>query len=372
MKKLIFFLYPLVLIAFSIFSYLFVDPNLQYFNPINTGFAFDKRLVTTAIYILFIFLFFTFYFLFLSLVKKHKIDLKNIKFLIGITIVVLFLSYPAILSYDIFNYLTTAKVLFFYQENPYIVMPIEFLGDPSLDFTRAANKIALYGPVWIFISGIPYTIGLGNFLITLFSFKLFIVLFYIGTTLLVFKISKSIFSTALFALNPLIILETLVSSHNDIVMMFFALLSFLFFLKKNLWISILFLLLSILIKYATLFLLPIFIYMFWKQYVVKQEIKKEQIFYFSTLSMMLIFFLSPLREEIYPWYAIWFLVFVMLNPLKKRFLYTNLVFSLSLLLGYTPYMLTGTYLNPTPFLKTLVSFTPPVLFSIYYVIKKKI
>lgn len=372
MKKLIFILYPIFLILFLFFSYAFVDSNLVFLKNLYTGFSYNNKIFTTIFFTLFVSIFFVFYILFLIFLKKNRLSLKDIKILIAITVCILFLSYPAMLSYDIFNYLTTAKVLFFYQENPYVIMPIEFTGEPYLSFTRASNKIALYGPVWELISGIPYKLGFGNFIITLFSFKLFIVFFYIAMTLLIFRISKSIFSVTLLALNPLVIIETLVNSHNDIVMMFFALLSFWFIKKKRLFFSLFFLLISILIKYATVFLLPVYIYMIWRLYVKKKEINYEKVFQYATFLMLLIFLLSPIREEIYSWYAIWFFTFAALIPAKKFILYSGIIFTFGLLLRYIPYMFTLTYLGYTPLIKTLFSFTPALLFSIYYGLKKKI
>ncbi|HLD38209.1 MAG TPA: hypothetical protein VJA20_02100, partial [Candidatus Nanoarchaeia archaeon] len=80
----------------------------------------------------------------------------------------------------------------------------------------------------------------------------------------------------------------------------------------------------------------------------------------------------PIREEIYPWYAIWFISFSFLVPNKKILLYTSIAFSFSLLLRYVPYMFTGTYMGQTPFMKEIISFIPPALVFLYYVIKKKI
>ena len=370
MKK-IFILYSLFLSVFSIFSYTFVDPNLIYLKSVYTGFAFNKRFITTIFYTFFIISFFVFYFLFLSLLAKNKLSLKNIKFLIGITCGILLLSYPAMLSYDIFNYIFTAKVLYLYKENPYIIMPIEFVQDPLLLFTHAANKTALYGYLWVILTAIPYFLSFGNFILMLFNFKLLVLLFYLGMISLIWKISRNLFSVLFFALNPLVIIETLIGGHNDVAMMFLALFSFYLIMRKRIIMSIIFLVVSILIKYSTLFLVPVFIYVLWKIHI-KDKINWQFVFYISSFSMMVIFFFSPLREEIYPWYAIWFLTFLCLIPEKKFILYTSLVFSFSLLLRYIPFMLTGTYLGYTQVVKTIISFTPPGLFAIYYGLKKKI
>jgi len=190
MKKITFILYGIFLLLFSIFSYAFIDPNLFYLKDIYTGLAFSNRLLTTIFYISSIIIFFVFYGIFIYLGIKKKISLKEICVLLGITIVGLIFSYPAMLSYDIFNYIATSKVLFFYHENPYLIMPIEFIGDPLLAFTHAANKIALYGPFWILLTGAPYLFGFGNFVITLFSFKIFVAFFYLLTIFLIWKMSK--------------------------------------------------------------------------------------------------------------------------------------------------------------------------------------
>lgn len=368
MKKLLLILYFLVLILFSFFSFLFVDPNLIYLKWVYADFSTSNRFISTLFYIVFVVILFTFYFLFLNFIKKKKINLKYLKWTLGGTISVLLVSYPAMLSFDIFNYIATSKVLYLYKENPYLIMPIAFSGDPLLLFMHAANKTALYGPVWIILTGIPYFVGFDNFILTLFSFKLFIVLFYILTVILLWKISKNILSVFMFALNPLVIIETLISGHNDIVMLFLALFSFLLLKKKKFFFAILIFAASILIKYSSAFLIPVFLFYFYK-IVKNQKISEEKIFYYCTLSMMLIFFLSFLREEIYPWYAIWFLGFSFINTTNKLITYFSLALSFSLLLRYIPFMFLGTYFGPTPIIKILLTFIPPVSILAYFFFK---
>lgn len=359
MSKLFYFCYGLFLLIFTLFSYLFVDPNLFYLNKVYTGFAYSNRLSVSVFYVISVLIFFFFYFVFLK-----KIKLKQIKTLPLISVVVLFFSYPAILSYDIFNYISTSKVLFLYKENPYIIMPIEFINEPMLAFTRAVNKTALYGPVWIILTGVPYVAGLGNFILTLFSFKLLVVLFYFGTIALIRKITKNIYPLILFALNPLVLIETLVSGHNDIVMMFFALLSFYLLSKKKFLLPIIFIILSILIKYATLFLLPIFIYSFYKT-IKKQFVNWHNVYFYSALSMLVIFLLSIFRGEIYPWYTIWFISFAFLVPQRTILLAVSIAFSFGMLFTYVSFMYLGTYFSPTPYINLVLTFIPPFIALVY-------
>ncbi|OGH19953.1 MAG: hypothetical protein A3D74_00760 [Candidatus Levybacteria bacterium RIFCSPHIGHO2_02_FULL_37_13] len=372
MKKLFFILYPFALLSLTIFSYFFIDSNLTYLKDFYSGFAYKHRYSATFFYLLILLIFFTLYILLLKLISKKKIDFKDLRYLIFITIALLLFSYPAMLSFDIFNYISTSKVLFFYYENPYIIMPIEFAGDPLLSFTHASNKIALYGPSWILISAIPYFTGFGNFIVTLFSFKLFVSMFYLGTVFLIWKISKNLVYVSFFAFNPLVIIETLLSGHNDIVMMFFSLFSFYLLMKKKIIIpAFIFFIFSIFIKYSVIFLFPIFIYIILKT-IRKQPIDWKNIFYFSFLLMAGAFILSPIREEIYPWYAIWFLPFISIVFQKRTLVYISVALSFGLLLRYVPFMLFGTHFGVTPFLKISVTLTPVFFVLIYVFLRDKL
>lgn len=371
MKRLIIILYSLFLLLFTIFSYVFVDPNLTYFKNFYSGFALLNRSLTTILYSLSIVIFFVFYIIFIYLGVKRKINIGEVFMLLSITVLILFLSYPAMLSYDVFNYIATSKVSFFYHENPYIIMPVEFVPDPLLGFTHAANKIALYGPVWIILTGIPYLFGFGNFIVTLFSFKLLIVIFYLLTAFLIWKMSKNIVSVILFSLNPLVIIEPLVSGHNDIVMMLFTLLSFFLLAKKRISFGVLLFIFAIFIKYAAILLVPVFLHVVWRQ-IKKKEINWTSVYFFSSLLMLFAFLLSPIREEIYSWYAIWYLSFSFMSPAKKILIYISIAFSFGLLFRYVPFMLLGTHAGIAPLIKSAVTFLPPFLVGSYLVVRKEI
>ncbi len=359
--KISLILYSLFLLAFVGFSYLFIDPNLIYLNKIYTGFAFNYRTAVSILYVALVSVSFVFYFYFLK-----KAAFSNLKKVIFISIIALFFSYPAVLSYDIFNYVFTSKVLFYYHENPYIIMPIEFINDPLLLFTHAANKVALYGPFWILLTGIPHYLSLNNFILTLFNFKILAILFYLGICLSIARITKDPSRTAFFALNPLVLIETILSGHNDVVMMFFALLSIYFLTKHKVILSIILIIASILIKYASIFLLPVFIYYFFLK-ARKKKINLDILFMLSSVLMFAIFFLSPLRGEIYPWYAIWFIVFVSLIPKYQLLNYVTILLSYVLLLRYVPFMYLGTYFAPTPLIKVSVTFVPLVILVGFYI-----
>ena len=362
--SLVMSIFILTLVLFSIFTYSFVDINLSYLKGLYTGLYLNNRFLLSAVYSILIFILFGFSYFLLSNIDRLKVNLRRIILLIVLATI---FAYPAALTFDIFNYVTSARVTFLYQENPYIIYPIEFLDDPYLAFTRAANKTALYGPFWIFLTGIPYFAGLGNFILTLFSFKAFIALFYIGTVYFMRKLDKT--AAFFFALNPLVIIESLVSSHNDIVMIFFALLSFYLFYRRKFVFSILSIVGSIFIKPATLFLFPIYLGMI-KDRIIGKKINQEKAFRYSAIFMFVIFLLSPLREELYPWYASWFIVFTAFFHKNKFLQNLVLVFSLGLMLRYVPYMATGGYFGTTPIIRNIFMITPAFIFLLFTWLKK--
>lgn len=360
--KFLFLLYAIGYLLLAIFSYGFVDTNFPLRpSPALYDLVRFQRPLTTVIYLILAGGLFVLYFYLLRQIKHQKITNRQIWLLIFGAVIFLFFSFPAF-SYDIFNYIATAKVTFFYQENPYLVMPIEFVGEPMLKFTHAANKIALYGPAWILLTIIPHFLGLGNILLTLFTFKLLAALFYLGCVWLIWRLSeKSVYSLAFFALNPLVVIETLNSSHNDIVMVFFTLLAlYLLFSKKKLlsWGS---LLISVGIKYATLILAPVFIF--------SPRFKKETLITLSCWLLFGVFLLSPLREEIYPWYFIWVIALAALAPKNQLLRWLVFGFTVGLLLRHLPWLYFRNWNPPTPMLKTIFTFAPPAGLFIFHFLK---
>lgn len=359
----------LLAIGLSIFSYTFIDPNLSYLHFVYTDIAFAHRIFVSLVYLALLILFYILYFKIYTLLRNKNTLLTVFSIIIPLCII-LFFSYPAMLSYDIFNYIATAKTLFFYQENPYIIMPIAFSGDPFLQFMHAANKTALYGFVWILLSGVPFILGLGNFLLTLFSFKLFIIFVYLLTIKVFSTIAKNVSLVALFALNPLVVIETLVSGHNDIVMVFFVLSSFYFFARKKVILALILFTFSIFIKYATLLLLPVVLWIFICHFL-KKTIDWEKLYFLSFISMIGIFFLSPLREEIYPWYAVWFFPFALLTR-KRNIILLSISLTFGLSLRYIPFMLTGNHTGSTPILKIILMTAPVICMLLYLLYKKRL
>ena len=366
-------IYIVFLLFLSVFSWSFVGNNFPFFEK-NYLFDFVHRIrwLPGTLYCAVIVIFFLFYFIFLYKAKRRKFQSKYIWKMIFLTVVMLIFSFPAF-SYDIFNYIATAKVTFLYRENPYVVMPIEIPNEPLLSFMNAANKTALYGPSWLLLTYIPLKLGLNNLLLTIYTFKGFMIFFYLALCFVIWKLShKSVTALVFFALNPLVIIETLVSSHNDVVMMFFVLTSLYFFKRKQIGFSMVFYIFSIFIKFATVFLFPVYLYILYTEFYRKKVVTWEKIWFWSSVLMFMIFFLSPIREEIYSWYLIWPLSFVVLIQRQQLLRAITLGLSFGLLFRFAPFLFTLSWGGKTPLIKEIVTFIPPILFGIYYGVRKKI
>lgn len=354
--------YGFVLIIFTIFSWGFVDANstLPHIASLQTIIYF-QTIYPTAWYTVGIIALFGWYGWVLHRIKKGMLTSKHIWQLIAGTIMILIWAYPA-LSNDIFNYIATAKVAFLYRENPYIIMPIDLPSEPSFSFLHAANKVALYGPAWITLSGIPHFLGIGNLFLTLFTFKIFTTLWYLVLCYLIWVVSgKKAWALAFFALNPLVILSTIVDGHNDVVMMTLALASFLFIKRRQFVIGLLLLFASILIKGATIFLVPVFVWC-----LLRPQISWSRVWYWASIAMYMIFFLSPLREEIYAWYFIWPLTFLALVDKSTLLHAVSYGLSFGLMLRIVPFFYTRSWSGVTPLVKKIVTFVPPAISTLFY------
>ena len=158
---------------------------------------------------------------------------------------------------------------------------------------------------------------------------------------------KEVLALTLFALNPLVIIESIVSGHNDIAMMFLVMLSILFLVQKKYVLAFVLLFLSIGVKFATGLLLPLFIviYLFQKRQVA---IQWPMIFLTFIVTMILALFAATLRSTFQPWYLMYLLPIAALIPDEKYIIFPIFIISIMGLLNYIPYLYVGNWDSPIP------------------------
>jgi len=346
-----FLLLPISCFLFLIYSFSQVDLNLTLstnslylaFQKQLTQLGFFNRPLSTAIFILIIFIILNSYFIILEAVKQKKLSLKQIWLLIGMCVGILLFSYPAF-SHDIFNYLFDARVVTKYGMSPWHVKPLDFPSDTWIRFMRWTHRPTVYPPIWIGLSLIPSFLGFAKFLPTLYLFKIMATTGFLGSCLLIYKLAQKLkhknplFTLVLFAFNPLVIIETLVNGHSEIIMIFLALLALYLSLQSKKFLSWITYISSVGIKYMTFYLLPALI-----------NIKNLRLS-IRLGSVLIIAFI--LWYGFQPWYLLWILPFAMLlnNCWERNIL---LALSLSLPFWYIPKVYFGDFDLPSTFIHIL-------------------
>lgn len=365
--------YLMVSVALFLYSYTQVDLNLtlstvniwQYIQKSFQHVGYYERTLSTMVYICILGIFFGLYIVVLRKAHAGALTLRSLWIIIICICLVLVLSYPAF-SYDIFNYMFTAKTVLLYHKNPYEVIPMQFMPiDPWIRVMRWIHLPSAYTPLWILLSLPAYFFGFGTFLLILWNFKIVAAVFYLlaikGIYLILKKVDpdQALYGMALFALNPLIIIESLVSGHNDIVMMAVAIWAMVFYLrKKQVLLAWWFLALSIGMKFMTIFLIPSF-FLKWTRSI-------------ALFGMIVGFIIVILGREVLPWYFVWIMPFIALLPRNRKLIMIAGAFSLGLLLRYAPYLYFGHWNSPVPEIKLWITILPVLASCLILVFQSKL
>ena len=346
-------------ILFILYSFTRLDLNLTFYRFVPKffqTFGFYQRPMATILYIL---LCLSLFFVYLKNTKgSGPKDLTLLKWLIAIGLTGI-LAYP-MFSYDIFNYLFNAKMVLIFKANPHIQTAINF-PDPMLRFMRNIHTPAPYAYGWTAISLIPGLAWfLNKFLISFWTMKAFIAVFWLGQLAILRILVKKLFPKTpfrwwLFALSPLVLIETLINGHNDVVMMLPALVSFLFLLKskklfdRSFIHSLFFLTLSASIKYATLILLPFY----FLPYLQGSSLKVKKIDLPTLFSWMLLAIMFIRPGQLHSWYLIWAFSFAVLSKSRLTLsIFTALTFGA--LLRYAPFIYYGHWDPPVHLYRNLI------------------
>lgn len=310
-----------------------------------------QRPLSSALYLFVIVLLFSLYLFTLKLVKNGQLKRRDIWKIIIAVGIILTLSYNAF-SYDLFNYIFDARIVTHYGLNPYQQKALDFPGDPMLSFMHWTHRIYPYGPFWLILT-IPLSyLGFGYFLPTLYLFKILALFNYLGIVYFIEKILKKIrpqdmlLGMVFFAFNPLVLIEALVSAHNDIAMLFFSVLSLYLFFGKKYILSFIIFILSVGIKFATVILLPVYAIFFIKRKF--KNFNNDITFDFSIILMTIAVVLASNRTNYQPWYLLLILPYASFVSSKYFIFIPSLIFSLFSLLQYIPFLYLGNWNAPVP------------------------
>lgn len=306
--------------SFIIITLAFAIPSIIYYINNGTILNFNKyfcflltnnsnREYQTIIYLAILGIMTLIYFLIL---KNHKAIFKNIKELVKY-IAIVSVIYIAIIPFtcsDVFYYLGTGRIESKYNQNPYYTTIEETIESQKIDLEKDtvmkqasnndwANTTVVYGPIWSLVSRIVGALSCGNIDIGLLIFKILNIILHLLNCYLIYKISHKKLFVLLYGLNPFILIEGLMSVHNDMFVVFFILLALYFLIKKkNLALSVISLALASGIKYFAILLLPFFIiYFFRKEKVSKRFIEciKYGLLFFAILGLPYLIYIQDIN-----------------------------------------------------------------------------
>ncbi|MBA2284021.1 MAG: hypothetical protein H0W02_00910 [Ktedonobacteraceae bacterium] len=191
---------------------------------------------------------------------------------------IIFILMPAMLSHDIFVYAGYGRLLAAHHANPYFTPFSAYPHDPLYRVDDWPGALAAYGPLWLGICGLASLVLGANPLGYILAFRIFGLACHLLNTLLITTILRTTgrtprtvaLGTTLYALNPLVLLESTLGAHNDVFMVTLLLLGFLFCIRaerrgitrpRNYLPPVLFFTLAGLIKFTCLPVIALFIAM---------------------------------------------------------------------------------------------------------------
>lgn len=214
--------------------------------------------------------------IYILILKNHKEIFKSKReiYMFVIIISLLFAVILPMTSTDVFYYISTGWSETRYGVNPYYTSVYELKQTNNINDDEILNKIPkvwegqkiVYGPVWPLVCKILTFFSFGHLSVALVIFKIFNLGIHILNCIILDKISNKRLFTLIYALNPLVLFEGITNVHNDILLLFFILLSLYFVLRKqNIVLSIVSLALATAIKYVAILIVPFIVIYYYKK-----------------------------------------------------------------------------------------------------------
>jgi len=172
------------------------------------------------------------YFYMLRLAKNDSSHaMQNFVFFSGSAFLTVNLLSPVLLSTDVYAYALYGRIVSFYGGDAYAELPPPAsLSDPFYALFGHGYINSVYGPLWTLISSIITRIGTDHAGLTVLLFRAAAAAAIITAGGLIWKIQSRLCpgratqSMVLFMWNPLVIIESGLSAHNDAMMAAFLLL----------------------------------------------------------------------------------------------------------------------------------------------------
>src|SRR5581483_4200816 len=187
--------------------------------------------------------------------------------LLGVTLAcqLVLLPLPGVFTTDLFSYAMYGEIAGRFGGNPYVQSPDDYPDSPLYLLINPLWRDApsAYGPVWIGLSSLVGAALDGRVLAEVLTYRLIADLCHWANLGLIWWVLRRLrpgrepLGLALYAWNPLVVLEFAGNGHNDGVMLLFVLLCFGWLARERVWLGVAALILSMATKYTTVVLLPL-------------------------------------------------------------------------------------------------------------------
>jgi hypothetical protein len=178
---------------------------------------------------------------------------------------------PPFLTTDFMDYLAWGRLLAIWKVDPFSVPSAVVVGDPWLHLSSWSNTVAVHGPLMVLMMGGIVKLAGGNMPGALIIFKGIMAMIHGLTGLTLYGAARTVAPrwaptlALLYCLNPLVLVETINSLHDDALMLLFVTLSFWAWAKEKEWWALVALGVAILVKYVALMFLPLMVLVIWRR-----------------------------------------------------------------------------------------------------------
>ncbi len=252
------------------------------YNIMNYNFSISYAIIDSFIFLGIMSLICIIYIL---IIKERKKIFKNKQEIIRYIIIIsaLFAIVLPMTSTDIFYYIATGWSEAKYGINPYYTSVYELKQNNNIQEDEILEKMPkvwetqkiVYGPFWTFVSKTLASLSFGNLTLALFIFKIFNICLHLLNCKLIQKLTNKKMLTLIYALNPLVLFESITNVHNDILLIFFILLAlYLAIKKKNIVLSIIALSIATAVKYVAILIVPFLVIWYYRNEKIPKRILK--------------------------------------------------------------------------------------------------
>ena len=204
--------------------------------------------------------------------RDNSAKMQRFIFWSGALFLAINLMAPVMLSTDCYAYSVYGRMISFYHLDAYSEsIPVSLTTDKFYQLWAYGYVPSVYGPLWTLISTVPVRLGGENSALVLFLFRVISAgailagTGFIGGILRKISPDRVSLGMALFLWNPLVIVESAMSGHNDTMMVAFLLLGVWLHVKRYKTGAALAILLSSLVKFVTGPLLLLYVWMVLRQ-----------------------------------------------------------------------------------------------------------